>query len=99
MNIPFSSVLITGGAGFIGSHISDSLVGEGLEVDVLDNFVTGSCERHRKKRWPSGVTVSIERISSSSFVVLLNLAYRVAAIARNDVTETRARSTIVFPWR
>ncbi len=42
MNIPFSSILITVVAGFIGSHISDRLVGEGLEVGVLDNFVTGS---------------------------------------------------------
>src|SRR5438094_8026380 len=35
MNIPFSSVLVTGVAGFIGSHISDRLVGEGLEVGVM----------------------------------------------------------------
>ncbi len=41
MNISFSSVLITGVAGSIGSHTSDRLAGEGLEVGVLDNFVTG----------------------------------------------------------
>jgi len=34
--------LVTGGAGFIGSHIAERLVGSGCEVVVLDNFSTGS---------------------------------------------------------
>jgi dTDP-glucose 4,6-dehydratase len=34
-------VLITGGAGFIGSHLADRLVEEGHEVVCLDNFSTG----------------------------------------------------------
>ena len=36
--------LITGGAGFIGSHLSDALVARGDSVVVLDNFTTGSKE-------------------------------------------------------
>jgi UDP-glucuronate decarboxylase len=35
-------VLITGGAGFIGSHLSRRLLGEGNEVICLDNFFTGN---------------------------------------------------------
>ena len=35
-------VLITGGAGFIGSHLADHYVNAGYEVTVLDNFSTGS---------------------------------------------------------
>jgi UDP-glucose 4-epimerase len=35
-------VLITGGAGFIGSHLADHYVSAGHEVTVLDNFSTGS---------------------------------------------------------
>jgi UDP-glucuronate decarboxylase len=35
-------VLITGGAGFIGSHLCERLLGEGHEVVCLDNFFTGS---------------------------------------------------------
>jgi UDP-glucose 4-epimerase len=34
-------VLITGGAGFIGSHLADRLLGRGDSVVVVDNFATG----------------------------------------------------------
>ena len=37
-------VLITGGAGFIGSHLADHYVAKGDEVTILDNFSTGSKE-------------------------------------------------------
>jgi UDP-glucose 4-epimerase len=35
-------VLITGGAGFIGSHLCDALVSRGEDVTILDNLSTGS---------------------------------------------------------
>ncbi|MWG33189.1 NAD-dependent epimerase/dehydratase family protein [Halomarina oriensis] len=47
MEIAGRTVLVTGGAGFIGSHLVDALVGEN-EVRVLDDFSTGSEENcHR----------------------------------------------------
>lgn len=35
-------VLLTGGAGFIGSHIAEGLLKENFEVRIIDNFSTGS---------------------------------------------------------
>jgi len=35
-------VLVTGGAGFLGSHICETLLNQGHDVVALDNFYTGS---------------------------------------------------------
>ncbi|TVP50440.1 MAG: NAD-dependent epimerase/dehydratase family protein, partial [Mongoliibacter sp.] len=35
-------ILVTGGGGFLGSHLSDRLIAEGNEVLCMDNFFTGS---------------------------------------------------------
>ena len=40
-------ILVTGGAGFIGSHLCERLVSEGNDVICLDNFYTGSKENYR----------------------------------------------------
>ncbi len=37
-------VLVTGGAGFIGSHLCERLLGKGAHVICLDNFFTGRRE-------------------------------------------------------
>lgn len=37
-------VLVTGGAGFIGSHLAESLLADGCEVIVVDNLLTGRIE-------------------------------------------------------
>ena len=42
-------VLVTGGAGFIGSHIVDALIERGHEVAVVDDLSTGTCENMNPK--------------------------------------------------
>lgn len=39
-------ILVTGGAGFIGSHLCEALVQEGNEVYSLDNYSTGAVDNH-----------------------------------------------------
>jgi len=42
--MPKKNVLITGGAGFIGSHLCEKLLTKGYRVICLDNFITGSLD-------------------------------------------------------
>jgi UDP-glucuronate decarboxylase len=41
-------IVVTGGAGFIGSHLCDTLIGQGHEVVAVDNLFTG-CKRNIRK--------------------------------------------------
>src|SRR5688572_18116722 len=45
------NVLVTGGAGFIGSHIAEALLGAGHRVIIVDNLHTGS-----RANVPAGAT-------------------------------------------
>ncbi len=53
-------ILVTGGAGFIGSHVVEAYVAAGHEVQVLDNLATG-----RRVNVPRGVTLHEVDVHSS----------------------------------
>lgn len=55
-------VLITGGAGFIGSHIADSLIEKGQKVVIVDNLSTGSTENINPKAQFYKVDITQEEI-------------------------------------
>jgi UDP-glucose 4-epimerase len=44
-NMKRETVIVTGGAGFIGSHLADALVSDGMSVVVIDDLSTGSPQR------------------------------------------------------
>jgi UDP-glucose 4-epimerase len=61
-------VLVTGGAGFIGSHLVDRLVKVGLSVRVIDNLSSGMLEnlsQHRGNPRVEVITGDLKRIEDA----------------------------------
>lgn len=52
-------ILVTGGAGFIGSHLTEALLGLGHEVTVLDNLSTGRLQNLQHLDNPAGLQVVV----------------------------------------
>ena len=64
-------VLITGGAGFIGSHLADAYLDRGDEVFVLDDLSTGSIDNIRHLRARPGFHYTIESVHHAPTVAEL----------------------------
>ena len=60
------NILITGGAGFIGSHLSDYLVAQGHRVVVIDDLSTGSMDNLRKRGRAGSSTITSTPSSTGS---------------------------------
>jgi UDP-glucose 4-epimerase len=56
--------LITGGAGFIGSHLAEALLQEGHHVHVLDNLSTGSIENIEHLKRSPGFEYTIDTVTN-----------------------------------
>src|SRR5690554_3694813 len=56
-----SNILITGGAGFIGSNLAEELLGRGHVVRILDNFATGKIENLLPllEKYPEALTLQV----------------------------------------
>jgi len=57
-------ILITGGAGFIGSHLSDAYLQRGDEVFIIDDLSTGSIENIRHLKYHSHVPATTESVNN-----------------------------------
>ena len=68
------SALVTGGAGFIGSHLSERLLAEGWEVHVIDDLSTGSIKNLDAVRHDPHLNVTLDTIDNEP--VLLELIDR-----------------------
>jgi len=75
--------LITGGAGFVGSHLSDELLARGNRVHVLDDLSTGSIENIRHLKGKPGFEYTIDSVHDSHVVAELvddaDIVYHLAA--------------------
>jgi UDP-glucose 4-epimerase len=63
--------LITGGAGFIGSHLSEELLGRGDQVHVLDDLSTGSIDNLRHLKGRPGFEYTIDSAANAPVVAEL----------------------------
>ncbi|MCC7416508.1 MAG: GDP-mannose 4,6-dehydratase [Acidobacteria bacterium] len=64
-------VLITGGAGFIGSHLSEALLDEGHQVQVLDNLSTGSIDNIAHLKGRTGFEYFIDSVNNEPLLAEL----------------------------
>ena len=63
--------LITGGAGFIGSHLSEALLDAGHQVVILDNLSTGSIDNIAHLKGRSGFSYHIESVNNEPLLAEL----------------------------
>jgi UDP-glucose 4-epimerase len=76
-------VLITGGAGFIGSHLAEALIDRGDEVFVLDDLSTGSLDNLRALRHHARFHLTVASVRQAEVVAELvdqvDVVYHLAA--------------------
>lgn len=80
-----AKTIVTGGAGFIGSHLVDRLLAEGHSVVVLDNFSTGrklNLDQHKNNKRLVIHQVDISELSSiEGFFKNVDWVFHIAALA------------------
>jgi UDP-glucose 4-epimerase len=89
--------LITGGAGFIGSHLADALLARGDEVTVIDDLSTGSIHNIKHLKGRDGFEYVVGRVEDASLTAeLVDAADRVfhlaAAVGVRLIVESPVRT-------
>ena len=71
VSVPPARALITGGAGFIGSHLSDELLARGHRVHILDDLSTGAIDNIRHLKEEPHFSYTIDTCSNAPVVAEL----------------------------
>jgi UDP-glucose 4-epimerase len=91
-------ILVTGGAGFIGSHLVERLLGEGKTVTVIDDCSTGRLENLQSVRKHPGLEIIQAKISECGNLVKLvrdsQAIYHLAAAVGVELVMASALQTI-----
>lgn len=92
-------VLITGGYGFIGSHVADRFFKEGYEVHIIDNLVTGKVEnitfKHKFYQLSIDDPKCRDIFAAYNFDIVVHLAAQVSVATSMQNPSYDAQSNIV----
>jgi UDP-glucose 4-epimerase len=89
--------LVTGGAGFIGSTLVDRLLVEGHEVDVVDDFSTGSLSNLADARASAGRALTIHHLDITAPAVIELMVRRRPELVFHLAAQADVRVSITRP--
>jgi UDP-glucose 4-epimerase len=89
--------LVTGGAGFIGSNLVDRLLVEGHEVDVVDDFSTGSLSNLADARANAGRALTIHQADISVPAIVELMARRRPELVFHLAAQADVRVSVARP--
>jgi UDP-glucose 4-epimerase len=90
-------VLVTGGAGFIGSTLVDRLLAEGYDVDVVDDLSTGALTNLAEARAQRTRRVTFQRLDVRSPAVAELIAHRKPEIVYHLAAQADVRVSVARP--
>ena len=89
--------LVTGGAGFIGSTLTDRLLAEGWKVDVVDNLSSGSLQNLVQARTFGEKQFSFHRVDVASNAVVDLIAHRRPEMVFHLAAQADVRVSVARP--
>ncbi len=90
-------MLVTGGAGFIGSTLVDRLLAEGHEVDVVDDLSTGSLSNLAEARGDAGRRLTFHRMDIRTAEVIELMGHRRPEVVFHLAAQADVRVSVADP--
>ena len=95
------NILVTGGAGFIGSHIADAYIAEGNNVIILDNLSGGFLENINPKAKFYQLDIRSEKLEDVFQKEKIDVVNHLAAQmdVRRSVDDPKFDASVNVAWR